>query len=266
MKYIGSMLIEVKRGYIYKIDTLLNLIYPVIRFMVQYSFWNYIYNSSSNSELLFNMSKEEMILYFLYSYLLTVIIKSDASEIGKQIKTGAIDRDLLKPISYMKLTLFKNIGNRVVPVICSLPLFLIARSLIIANIEISGFVLFKICIVLLAILIGFLINFMIDYLIGIAALSYGEIWAIGAAINQIKRFVAGEFLPISLFPIILYNVISYSPFQFIIYFPVSIIQTDEINSSIVFVFLIGVFWLITLYFLCRFLWNYMIKKYSSFGG
>ncbi|MDR2044208.1 MAG: ABC-2 family transporter protein [Clostridium sp.] len=265
MKRVQLLKTEMIRGFMYRFDVFLGLLYPAIRFFVQFSFWTYIYNTNNNADVLFGFDRRTMVSYFFIGYIITLFNKSDAMTLGNEIKDGKIDRDLLKPINYIWYRFMRNIGNKIFPVMLLIP-FIVFFSLVFPNyvffnVSVNSMILF-----FLFLLMGFIINFFIDFIIGTTAFVFDDVWAISASINHIKRFVAGEFLPLSILPNILTMWLSYLPFQYIIYYPALILVKQINRYELTKNLLIGVLWTFLLYIITIFVWRKMIRKFSAFGG
>lgn len=264
MKLAGILQSEIKRGFVYKLDKFLSMFYPAVRFIVQYSLWTSIY-SLKDGQNIFGYSKASMISYFLVGYIVTVIVKSDAISLGSEIKDGTIDRDLIKPIHYMYYRLSRNFGAILVPLISALPFLVIAYLAIGDEIAINTSPIILLFF-LLSLLIGFIINFFIDFIIGMSAFVLDEVWALNSSVNHIKRFISGEFIPLSILPFFAFKILSYSPFQYVIYFPsVLLTQTpsfDEVIRNLV----LGCVWIAVLYLVSDRGWKSLIRRFSAFGG
>ncbi|MBO2942628.1 ABC-2 family transporter protein [Paenibacillus sp. F411] len=265
MKMLEVVKLEMKRGLVYRVDTLINLIYPVIRFLVHYSLWIYIYENLTDAESLFGYNKNQMVTYFLCAYVISVIIKSDATDLGKQIRDGSIEKYMIRPFTFLTYKLSQNLGSRIIPIICLLPFLLIGGLLLQKNIELH-LTAMNILYLLIAVTIGFIINFYIDFIIGMSALIFDEVWAINASVNHIKRFVSGEFIPLSVLPAVVFNFVSFSPFYFIIYLPAKISVSSNADHEILLKLLVGVGWIIVLATMVSLIWKVLLRRYMTFGG
>jgi ABC-2 type transport system permease protein len=85
-------------------------------------------------------------------------------------------------------------------------------------------------------------------------------------VRKLVKFLAGGYIPIALFPLILQKILEYLPFAATIYFP-TIILTDKnlTNADLLGTIVLQSFWLIILFAMNALLWNIGIRKYESVG-
>ena len=76
--------------------------------------------------------------------------------------------------------------------------------------------------------------------------------------------MAGIYLPIDFlpFPILVQNLIKYSPFGYTVYWPVKVLQGYQVTLGLVFG---AIFWAVLSTIAARAFWRAGLKKYGGYG-
>ena len=79
--------------------------------------------------------------------------------------------------------------------------------------------------------------------------------------------LAGQIVPLSFFPDSYINIINYTPIPYLIYFPVEIAMSQDINVyQWISMFFIGILWCIIMRLLSGILYNIGIRRYEAYGS
>jgi len=115
-----------------------------------------------------------------------------------------------------------------------------------------------------AITLTFIMRYVVQY--AFAMLSF---WTERAhAIEQLwflpYMFLSGMVAPLELYPQVLQDVLPYTPFPYLIWFPVRVLLGDPVNLTLGFT--VMMFWTVFFYAIYRVLWRVGLRRYSAMGA
>ena len=213
----------------------------------------------------FGLSLEQMVTYGVLSMAIqNLFFTGPPYYMARQVRTGGIDLDLLKPLDFHYHMLARSTGEMLFRVfVLALPGMLVGYFLFDlqppANSQ-AGF-LFTV-----AVLLGYLVSFHLDFLLGLLAFVSIEIHNIDWAFHATSRFFSGQFLPVGFFPGLLGMLANILPFRSIFFIPLSIYNGALGGSEIMRAMGFQLVWLIILWILSRWLWNRIQMRVVSQGG
>ena len=157
---------SLERNLSYKANAIMFFLGDMVILSVTYYLWKAFYSSSSET-ILNGFSYNNMIVYVILSFVTQSVISTDvASTISREVMSGSISSNLIKPISYEKRMLFEGLGN----VLYNFLLVFIAGFIAVIIVTISNGESLKIINVLLyfvSIILSYFINFFYSYALGL---------------------------------------------------------------------------------------------------
>lgn len=262
-KYIKVMSIGLQNELEYRFNFLITLFYSFIPFTVNILVWFGITNFSQDK---FGLTLKEIVSYYFIILIVDNIIKNNMElTIANDIKTGNINKYLIKTIDYISYQFFLDLPKRIVFIATGgIPILIIGfflRNYIVITTDIHMIAYF-----VAALLIGYIINFLLNFIISECSFFFSEVTGFFSSFNVLKNIVSGKIFPLNIIPKAIFQFIMITPFHFIGYFPAMILLNKFTTKEIINTLLIGVIWIIALLIFCRFLWKLGLKKYSAFGG
>ena len=205
---------------------------------------------------------------FLSYYLLvagsSIITMARYGKFGKglleHVRYGTLNAILLKPVKVLPYIYFETTGSRIVTFLMAIP-FIIA-GIIISDIHIVGLVSF-ILFVTLAAIIAFGWNVLEA---GIPALLLSDFSGIRNVTNHVTSLLSGFLFPIYLFPDTIEEIIRLSPFPVLVYNPIHVLSFEEVNSELIEMLALSIFWVLVINSLAIRFWQRSIKKYEAIGA
>jgi ABC-2 type transport system permease protein len=213
----------------------------------------------------FGVSLGQMVTYGVLSMAIqNLFYTGPLYYMERQVRSGAIDLDLLKPLDFHFHMLARSTGEMLFRVlVLALPGMLVGYFLFDLQLPAnsgSGFLF------VVALLLGYLVSFHLDFLLGTLSLVTLEIHSIDWAFQATSRFFSGQFVPLWLFPGIFGSLANVLPFRSLFFIPLSIytgrLSGAEIRQAINFQLL----WLLILLILSRWLWGRVQARIVSQGG
>jgi len=185
-----------------------------------YWLWNTLYDRQPQ---IFTISREQMLAYGMLAMLMDTFFSASNHVryyIMGQVRTGAIQMDLLRPLDLVFHLLARNSGQMIFSVLTQgLPGFL-AGALFLglrppSNLQ-DGLLF------LLSLLLAYLVAFTLNFLVGMVAVYVTEAQRISWAYYALLRFFSGQAVPLWFFPPFLAQIAYLLPFRCIIAVPLSI--------------------------------------------
>ena len=245
----------------YKIDFILTLIVPVaVYFFIKYNLWTSIYYFNSN-ELLGGWTLSKMIQYQFWILILDLFVRSHffSQKLSEDIRLGRISAFLLYPFGFISYQLSLFISDKIIQLFVGGAAFLTALWFGWTS-SLSLFILIK-SFTLVLMVSGFW--FVTQTLVGLLAFWLEETWSLNVCIRFITAFLSGSLLPLDLYPETLIKILLWTPFPYLIYFPVKLLMGESLNFGFVFLVLAG--WIAVLACVMKWLWRKGLRLYTGSG-
>ena len=247
---------------IYRFEFWLRLFSIFLSMYGIYWVWKVLYTQKPGA---FNVSFEQMVTYGVLGMALELFLDVGPEwYIANQVRTGAIDTDLMKPLDFHFHMLARSSGEMLFSLgILALPTFIIGHFLFGLQLPQDAVtaLLFAVSLVF-----SFLVFFHIGFLLGTMVLITLDIRNISWAYYSVVSFLAGQMLPLWLLPQFLRNIAEILPFKSIYYIPISIyigtIRGDNALKQIGF----QIIWTIILTLIARWSWARVQERITVQGG
>ena len=237
-----------------------NLLYLTLIYFV----WKAIF-ASSGSDVVNGMTFESTMIYLvlataLFNFMEMYIVW----EIGRDIQTGKIALNLLRPFEYKKYLFWCCSGSFVVNFMFTfLPTFfvvlLITKNTIPIGINLLYFV--------VAVILAVIINYNIDFFIGTICLYTESIWGINVMKQAVIMLFSGATIPLAFFPDKLRHVIDFLPFRAIYDTPLTLLLENNPSMDMVASKLgVSLAWVIGMSLLSNLFWRVSLKQVTVNGG
>lgn len=246
----------------YRFDFFMELVLAVLRMYGIYWVWRVLYTQRPGA---FGVSLEQMTTYGVMGMALEMFIWSRPQwYMANQIKSGAIDTDLMKPLDFHWYMLARSVGEMLIGVgVLGLPALLIAY--IFLGVQFPADVLSGLTFVL-SLVLGFLLLFHLNFLLGSLAIVALDIRHISWAYFSVVRFLGGQIVPLWLFPPFVAVLAEVLPFKGTYYIPISIYIGKLAGIDAIKALGFQVMWLLGLVLLSRLVWGAAHRRLVVQGG
>ena len=237
------------------------MVVPIfVFFFVKYNLWVSIYQIN-NTETIKGYSLQKMIQYQFYVFLFMFFVRSHffSQTLARDIRLGKISSFLLYPFNFIGYQFSLFVSDKLIQLVIGIMAFSIATYFGFASIESAQTILYF-AMFLVAVNVFW---FFIQTLIGLLAFWLDETWSINVCARFVSAFLAGDFIPLDLYPETLRSILFWTPFPYLTYFPVKIMMGDIKPSA--FGLVIIAFWLVCLMLLTQWAWKKGLKRYSGAG-
>ena len=237
-----------------------NLLYLI----VVYFLWDAIYESAG-TDVVNGMTFTDTLIYLVLATALFNFMEMYAVwEIGRNIQSGKIVLDLLKPMEYRKYLFWSFSGSFIAKFLLTfLPTFIavaiVTNGAIPMGINLLYFV--------LSVVMAVSINYSIDFIVGTICLYTESIWGINIMKQVIVLLLSGATIPLAFFPDTLRTVVNYLPFQSIYNAPLTILLDGAPTAETVLTTLgTQLIWCIVMMVISKLFWKVSLRQITVNGG
>lgn len=229
-----------------------------------YFLWKAIF-ASAGTDVVNGMSFEMTMVYLVLATSLYGVVELYLVwEIGRNIQSGKIVLDLLRPLRYKHFVFWENSGTLVVNFLVTfIPTFIIVGMMTKGTIPIG----FNLIYFLVAFVFSIIINYNIDFIVGTICLYTESIWGINIMKQMIVALLSGATIPLAFFPEKFANVVKFLPFKAIYDTPLTILMMQNPDLKAVAPKLCcSLFWVIAISFFSDVFWRVSVKQVTVNGG
>lgn len=265
-KYWHVLNIGLQNTMVYRLNFLFRATFGLIPLMAVISVWRAIYAGKSGGQVA-TYELAQMISYYLVITIVDALtaVTEDDWQIAADIKDGNISQFLLKPLDYLtyRLCLFCA-GRLVYAVVAIVPtvlfIWVLRENFVLpADAATAGW--FLVSVALTAVL-----QFLFSFTLALLAFWVLEVATFIFIAFAFEYIAGGHLFPLDLLPPGLAGLLDYTPFPYMLFFPVSIWLGRVSGDALWLGVLVQLLWVIAAYALARLVWSRGIKKYSAVGG
>ncbi len=239
-----------------------NLLYLI----VVYFLWKAIYDSSG-TDVVNGMTFTDTLIYLVLATALFGFMEMyTVWQVGRDIQSGRIVLDLLKPINYRRYIFWGFSGNLIVNFFATfLPTFIVIEIVTKGAIHIGINMPFFVASVAMSVMI----NYSIDFIVSTICLYTESIWGINIMKQVVVTLLSGATIPLAFFPEKLRNVVEILPFAAIYDSPLTFLLWDGYSMEPAEpwgILLFQLFWCIVMMIISKLFWKISIKQITVNGG
>ena len=256
----------------YKFNIFGWLIVSALQVLCVFFLWIGVYKNSPD-KVINGFTLHEMIVYmaFINVFNFVTFAGNTMYNVTQDIKQGTIAMSFVKPISYRVRFIFTTLGSMFMKILLlGLPAFVILYVVfgVLGYIVITSVWMFLLHLLLFVIaqLLAAMLFDCLEYICGVLCFYTTAAWGMDQIKTTIITFLSGTLIPLSFFPGVFKQIVSYSPFAGLSQNPVLILtmKTDLI-SAVEFIAL-SVAWLVVLELIAWLIFRRASKKVTVQGG
>jgi ABC-2 type transport system permease protein len=249
----------------YRMDFFLGLLGSLVIIVVQSFLWMAVFKSSSQA-IVGGYTYRQLIAYTVFSGIVSKLVATGfESEIADDIKLGGLNKFLTQPVSYAIYRFMTFLGGKMTQLVVGAALSL-ALMWYFSGTMSAQFSPLTILLFFVAILLGLVISFLVFYILSALAFVMTEVWGVFIAMRQGSFLLGGGIFPLDMMGEGIRSVVRFLPFEYTVFFQVSIIngrlQTGEIMQGI----LCQILWIAALAVASHLCWKAGLKKHIAAGG
>ena len=248
----------------FRLGTVVMVIGNLLYLIVVYFLWKAIY-ASAGTDVVNGMTFTDTLIYLVLATALFGFMEMyTVWEIGRNIQSGKIVLDLLKPMEYRRYLFWSYSGTFVTQFFFTfLPTFIIVGIVTHGAVPLGINLLYFV----ISVVIAVSINYSIDFFVGTICLFTESIWGINIMKQVIVLLLSGATIPIAFFPEPLKTIIYYLPFQSIYDAPLTLLLDENPNPETVLTILgTQLIWCVVMTVLSKLFWKVSLRQITVNGG
>lgn len=260
LKWYQTIIISWKKNTAYKLNLVLQIIGPaVVFFFIKYSLWNTIF-AQNPGKLISGYTFSAMISYHIWSFLVSLMSQGHtALNLSLDIRMGRISSYLIYPFNFWEFHTASFIGFQLL-------------QLVIATFSLLAFYVIGILPEItwmhlgLGVICSFYVSlfwYTLQYLTGLIAFWLEETWMLRVILQIITVFLSGAVIPLELFPKWSVDILNYTPFPYLTYYPIKVFMGASVN--LLNFFGVTTAWFLALCLANTLLWKKGMKHYTAAG-
>jgi len=226
--------------------------------------WDTIFANSQR--IVFGYDRQKMLTYIFGLIIVrALVLSSKANEVGGDISRGDIINLLLKPISYVKYWLTRDLSSKGINLIFAVFETILLYFILRPDFFLQGNILLLLSFAT-SIVLAILIYFLLLFTIGLVPFWVPEsAWGISFLMLVVVEFLSGALFPLDILPVSVQSIINFTPFPYLLFFPLQIYLGKV--GTLIMLRGIGVsfLWLGVLWLLMRSVWFKGLKSYQAYG-
>src|SRR3989454_7361331 len=266
-KYWHVINIGIQNTLVYRVNFLFRATFALIPLAAVLFLWRAIYEGKQSGGEVAAYTLAQMTSYYLLVTIVDALtaVNEDDWQIAADIKDGNISQFLLKPIDYLtyRLCLFGT-GRLIYTTIAVVPVtlfILLQRKFFVLPPDWATFGWFLVSTVMTA-----LLQFFMSYTMALLAFWVLEVSTFIFILFAFEYLAGGHLFPLDILPPLLAKALHWTPFPYLLYFPVNIYLGRVHGPSLYQALGVQAAWVAAAYFLARFVWDRGVRKYSAVGG
>lgn len=267
-KYWHVVNIGIQNTLVYRVNFLFRAMFGLVPLMATIYLWRAVYAGKTTGDP--NVAGYTLAGMTSYYLLVTIVdaltaVTEDDWQIAADIREGAINQFLLKPIDYLKYRFCLFASGRLIYVcVAAVPvtLFIVfQKQFWVGPPDSLTFGMFLLSLAMTAVL-----QFLISYTMAMLAFWFLEISTLIFIVFAFEYMAGGHLFPLDILPPAVETILNLTPFPYQLFFPVSVYLGRVTGPELWQGLGIQAFWVLFFFGVARFAWNRGIRRYTAFGG
>lgn len=264
-KYWSIFKISFQQEFAYRLNFIMWRVRNVIQILLIFFLWDTVF--ADPKRVVFGYDRGKILTYVFGILIIRAFVLSARTvDVAGEISRGDLANYLVKPINYFKYWLTRDLSSKALNLAFAAVefsiLFLILKPPFFFQANLLSMLAFLVSVVL-AILIFFTILFITSFVpFWAPEIAWGAQFIV---VTTVIEFLSGALFPLDILPQVFQKVLSYSPFPYLLFFPIQVylgkIPGIEVFKGIV----IAGIWVGILWCLMNVIWRKGIRVYQSYG-
>lgn len=264
-KYANIFNISFAQEFAYKANFIMWRVRNVLAFLLIFFLWDTVFADSQR--ILFGYDRDSIMTYIFGILLVKAIVLSARTvDVSGEISNGDIVNLLLKPVDYFRYWLVRDFASKALNLSFAIfevaILYVIFKPVFYFQTD-PGILLAFVLTIIFAVLIFFTTLFIVSSVTFWAPeISWGAQFLVTVVITE---FLSGAIFPLDIFPATVQQVLSFTPFPYMIFFPLQVYLGKVSGLALFKGLIVSGVWAFVLYFLMRFIWNKGLRVFQAYG-
>ena len=264
-KYLSVFRISFQQEFAYRANFVMWRVRNVLRIFLVFFLWDSIFSDPGRTLFGYDRSK---ILTYVFGILIVraFVLSARAADVAGEIANGDLSNYLLKPVSYFKYWLTRDLSSKVLNMgfagVEALLLFFVLKPPFFIQTQMAPLVIFAASL-FLAMFIYFTLLFITSAVpFWMPEMAWGAHFLMTVIFIE---FLSGALFPLDILPKGIQTVLSYTPFPYLLFFPLQVYLGRVVGAEALKGILVSGVWLVILWFAMNAIWKRGLKAYQSHG-
>ncbi len=210
--------------------------------------------------------RSQFVTYYVLLSVVSMLTSTWLAEyLAEDIRLGGLSPSLLRPVPFVAHYIGNNIGEKVVKLPLLLPLVGLVALFFRADLRLpadpGAWLLFFLCLPMAA-----AVAFLLDFVIGSLAFWVQDVRGLIRVNALVGAFLAGQFVPLALFPPSLAGFLEAQPFRYVLSFPLEVLTGGLSSGALARGFAWQAAYCLGGYLAYRLVWRYGLRAYAATGA
>ena len=263
-KYLTVFSLSFQNEFTYRLNFILWRFRNVLRILMTFFLWQVVFSTRTTA---FGYSHSHMFSYILFVFVIQALVMAAPSNdnIGGEIGNGDLSNYLVKPISYLKYWLTRDLASKLLNALFAVVeiglLWLVFRP----QLYISSDIFFVVS-GLVAWVMAIILYFFIAKIAVFSAFWIPEnTWGLMFIILVCMETLAGGIFPLDVLPTWVQSILQFTPFPYMVYYPIGMLIGKFSTPEIFAILLKSTIWLALSYWAVIRIWHKGLHEYSAVG-
>jgi ABC-2 type transport system permease protein len=260
LKWLQTIRIEWTRYTAYRVNFFLQVFGPaLVFFFIKYNLWSSIYGGDETL-IIKDYTFHDMIQYHIWALIVGLLAQGHtAMNLAEDIRYGKISAYLIYPFNFWEFHTASFLAFQSLQTFISILSLFVLYFLDILQFTGATYLIYGYIYTLYVSIFWFCLQF----LTGLLSFWFEETWILRVILMMITSFFSGSIIPLELFPSWFFDLLNYTPFPYLTYYPIKIFMGEFLNPVVPFLVLTG--W--TLFFVITnlLLWRRGLRLYTAAG-
>jgi ABC-2 type transport system permease protein len=264
-KYLQVFRISFAQEFVYRVNFIMWRFRNVLQIFLVFFLWDTVFTDSGR--VIFGYDRTRILTYVFGLLIVRGLVLSARSvDVTGEISRGELSNYLIKPFSYFKYWLTRDMSSKALNIIFAIGetviLYLLLKPPFFIQTNIVFLISFAIALIL-AMLIYFILIFITSSVpFWAPEAAWGTSWFVTAVLVE---FMSGALFPLDILPQAAQNVLNLTPFPYLIFFPMQV-YLGKVSGIVLFRgIIVSVIWALILWLLLNAIWKRGLKAYQSHG-
>ena len=263
-KYLQIFKISFQQEFAYRLNFIMWRVRNVFQVFLVFFLWDTVFATSGT--LIFGYDRQKILTYvFALIIIRSIVLSMRSIDIGPEIARGDVTNILLKPISYIRYWLTRDLASKLLNLSFAVFETTVLYLLLKPPFFFQGNILFLLFF-LVSVTAAIILYFLLVFLFSMPTFWFPQqSWGFMFLLMVFVDILAGGIFPIDILPSNIQNLAYLTPFPYLLFIPVEI-YLGHFNFVVTLRFLTAsMVWIFILLFVNNKVWNLGLKSYRAEG-